>query len=321
MRLLTARECGPKLRTVDTRTPRPAAPPAPGPRTAGPLGRDDSLPEPLPRVLAIVLTWNGRDDTLACVESLLGIDYPRFEILVVDNASTDGTIDALGARFDGRIRMHRNDRNLLFAGGMNTGLEIALREGYDFALLLNNDTRFDPGLIRALVAAAVADAHIAATGPKIYYTDPPDVLWFAGGELSLWRGWSRHRGLRQKDRGQHDVPAAADYLTGCCMLLSTAALAEVGLLDPGYAMYAEDADWCLRARARGYRLMYAPAARMWHRVSASTGARSAYKIRRRLRSQLRLLARHARWYHWLTIPVFTAAEALRVGWALVRRRV
>jgi len=288
---------------------------------SGPPGRTSALPEPVPRVLAIVLTWNGRDDTLACVGSLLALDYPRFEILVVDNASTDGTIDALDARFAGRIRVQRNERNLLFAGGMNVGLESALRERFDFALLLNNDTRVDPGLIRGLVAAAAADARIAAAGPKIYYADPPDVLWFAGGELSLWRGWSRHIGLREPDHGQHDVSAAADYLTGCCMLIRTAALAEVGLLDTGYAMYAEDADWCLRARARGYRLVYAPAARMWHRVSASTGARSAYKIRRRARSQLRLLARHARWYHWLTIPVFTAAEAVRVGWMLLLRRV
>jgi GT2 family glycosyltransferase len=128
---------------------------------------------------------------------------------------------------------------------------------------------------------------------------------------------AHHRRLREADRGQHDVEREVDYLTGCAYLVRTAALRDVGLFDPGYAMYAEDADWSFRARERGWRLVYAPAARMWHHVSASSGARSWFKVRRRFRSQLRFLARHARWYHKLTIPFGTLAEALRVGWGLV----
>jgi GT2 family glycosyltransferase len=86
-------------------------------------------------------------------------------------------------------------------------------------------------------------------------------------------------------------------------------------------MYAEDADWCFRARARGWRLVYAPRARLWHHVSASAGARSWFKLRRRARSQLRFWHRHARWYHALTIPFATVGEAVRVGWLLLRRKV
>jgi GT2 family glycosyltransferase len=215
----------------------------------------------------------------------------------------------------------RNEQNLLFAGGMNVGLRRAVDAGYAFTLFMNNDVVVDPPLLRELVARAAGDPHIGAVGPKIYYFDRPDVLWFAGGELSLWRGWSRHRGLRQLDRGQHDVAREVDYLTGCALLVRREALQDVGFLDPGFAMYAEDADWCFRARARGYRLVYEPQARLWHRVSASAGARSWFKMRRRLRSQARFLRHHARWYHWLTIPLFSVAEALRVGWMLVRRRV
>ncbi len=102
------------------------------------------------------------------------------------------------------------------------------------------------------------------------------------------------------------------------MLMRCTALTDVGLLDTAYAMYAEDADWCFRARERGYRLRFAPAARLWHHVSASAGARSAYKMRRRLASQVRFLKRHARWYHWLAIPVFTVVEAVRVVWVVSR---
>jgi GT2 family glycosyltransferase len=269
----------------------------------------------------LVLTWNGRADTEACVESLLRLDYPHFDVLVVDNASSDDTLAALRARFGERVQLVRNERNLLVAGGMNVGLQRALDAGYEFVLLMNNDVVAHPQLLRELVARAVREPRVGAVGPKIYFHDRPDVLWFAGGELPLWRGWSRHRGLREVDRGQHDASREVDYLTGCALLVRAEALRDVGLLDTGFAMYAEDADWSFRARQRGWRLSYAPRARLWHRVSASAGARSWFKMRRRLRSQWRFLRRHARWYHWLTIPGFTLLELARIGILLWRKRV
>lgn len=269
----------------------------------------------------MVLTWNGREDTLACVDSVLALDYPRLQLLVVDNASNDGTADALRQRFGTRVEVHCNTTNLLYAGGMNVGLARAQQVGVDFVLLLNNDIVLDAGMLRALVAAACTDARIAAAGPKIYYHAEPQRLWFAGGELSLWRGWPRHHGLRQWDRGQHDRARDVDYLTGCALLVRTSVLSTVGLLDAGFAMYAEDADWCLRARRAGFRLRYVPEAHLRHKVSASAGSRSLFKIRRRFRSQMRLLRRHARWYQWPTIAVHTGAEALRVGLGLLTRRI
>ena len=284
-------------------------------------GDTRDLPAPAPRVLLVILTWNGRDDTLACVESALALDYPHFGVLVVDNASNDGSEAALRQRFGARIDIVRNDANLLYAGGMNVGIERARRDGAEYVLLLNNDIVLDPGLLRALIVAASSDARIAAAGPKIYYHAEPQRLWFAGGELSLWRGWPRHRGLRQWDRGQHDRARDVDYLTGCALLVRVSVLARIGLLDTGYAMYAEDADWCLRARRAGFRLRYVPEARLWHKVSASAGARSLFKMRRRFRSEMRLWRRHARWYHWLTIPFGTGVEVTRVVLALLARRI
>jgi GT2 family glycosyltransferase len=249
------------------------------------------------------------------------MDYPRFEVLVVDNGSSDGTAKALRSRFGSRIEVVENDRNLLFAGGMNVGLRRTLDGGADAVLLLNNDVVVDPGMLRALAATAARDPHIAAVGPKIYYFDAPQMVWFAGGELPLWRGWSRHLGLRESDHGQHDRERDVDYLTGCGFLVVRRALEDVGLFDTAYAMYAEDADWSFRARARGWRLVYAPSGRMWHRVSATAGARSWFKVSRRLASQLRFLRRHARWYHWLTIPFATVAELVRVATLLARRKI
>jgi len=278
-------------------------------------------PEAPPRVLALVLAWNGRRLTEACLDSVLQMEYPRFDVLVVDNASTDDTVPVLRQRYAARIELVANDTNLLFAGGMNVGLRRALAAGYDAVLLLNNDVVVDADMLQALVDSMGRDARIAAVGPKIYFYEPPDRIWFAGGALSLWRGWSHHRGLRELDRGQHDAERDVDYLTGCCFLVRREALEDVGLFDTGFAMYAEDADWSFRAREHGWRLVYAPAARMWHRVSASAGARSWFKIRRRIASQARFLRRHARWYHALAIPFGTLAEAVRVTGLLFRRRI
>jgi GT2 family glycosyltransferase len=278
-------------------------------------------PKDPPRVLALVLAWNGRSLTEACLDSVLQMDYPRFDVVVVDNASTDDTVSVLRQRYAARVELIANDTNLLFAGGMNVGLRRALAAGYDAVLLLNNDVVVDSGMLQALVDTIGRDPRIAAAGPKIYFYEPRDRIWFAGGELSLWRGWSRHRGLRQVDRGQHDVERDVDYLTGCCFLVRREALEDVGLFDTGFAMYAEDADWSFRARERGWRLVYAPAARMWHRVSASAGTRSWFKMRRRVMSQVRFLRRHARWYHAISIPFGTLVEAARITGLLVRRRV
>lgn len=272
------------------------------------------------RVLVIILTWNARTETGSCVESVLQLDHDRFDVLVIDNASEDGTVEALQQRFGDRILLLRNSSNLLFAGGMNVGLRRGLEQGYDAVLMLNNDVVVHPAMLRELLAVLRTSEDIAAVGPKIYYREPDDVLWCVGGEMNLWTGWPRHHGLRRRDAPEFDGLRDVDYLTGAGILFRRAALERVGLLDTGYAMYAEDVDWAFRARRLGYRLVVVPQARMWHAVSAAAGATSAFKIRRRLRSQLRFLRKHASWYHWLTIPFGTLWEFLRVGTGLLWRR-
>ena len=272
------------------------------------------------RVLVIILTWNARAETESCVESVLQLDHDSFDTLVIDNDSQDGTTEALQQRFGDRILLQGNSSNLLFAGGMNVGLAYALSHDYDSVLMLNNDVLVDPGMLRELLAVLRSANDIAAVGPKIFYVEPADTLWFAGAEMNLWKGWPRHRGLRQKDTGAFDRTEAVDYLTGAAILFRREALEQVGQLDVAYGMYAEDADWCFRARQAGFRVVYAPKARMWHHVSAAAGAASSFKIKMRTRSQFRFLRKHASWYHWLTIPFGTLAEFARVGWGLLSNR-
>jgi GT2 family glycosyltransferase len=136
-------------------------------------------------------------------------------------------------------------------------------------------------------------------------------LWFAGGTVNLWLGLTAHRGLRQTDRGQFALPARAGYLTGCALVARREVFEKVGYLDPGYFIYAEDADFSLRARRAGYGLWCVPRSRVWHRISASSGGGDTpFKFYHRTYSNAKLLARFARPWHWLTWPAAFACQGL-----------
>lgn len=266
-----------------------------------------------PRVTIVVLTWNGRSLTLECLESLSSLEYDNADIIVVDNASTDGTVAAIRERYGQRVTIIENTRNLGFSIGNNVGIRRALDNGSDYVLLLNNDTVVDPELLDHLVAVAGASQDVGIVGPKIYYASPPDRIWFAGGEVSLSRGTSRHIGIRETDRGQYDAIRDVDYVTGCALMASRSVFEVIGDLDPVFVAYFEDVDFCMRARQKGYRVVYVPAGRVWHRISSSTGGQlSVAKISRKLRSSIIFSRRYASARHWLTIPFFGAMDALRI---------
>jgi len=275
--------------------------------------RDQHESRMAPKIAVIVLNWNGKALTLDCVRSLLEIQTPNVETVVVDNASSDGSAEAVRQSFGDQVTVIVNDDNLGFAAGNNVGIQFALRNGADFVLLLNNDTVVDTDLINGMLRPFEADATVGITGPKIYYFDPPDQIWFAGGELFLARGVSRHIGIRETDRGQFDEQRVVDYVTGCALMARREVFELAGFLDPSYVAYYEDADLCMRARRAGFSIVYAPEGKVWHKISASTGGQvSRRKIVRKLKSTCMFFRRYARPWHWLTIPFFFAADVIRI---------
>jgi GT2 family glycosyltransferase len=275
-----------------------------------------------PRVAIILLTWNGKALTLACLESLASLEYDAVEIIVVDNGSTDGTADAVRGAYGDRVRVIENSSNLGFSRGNNVGIRRALDDGADLVLLLNNDTTVDPALVRHLADVIRSSGEIGIVGPKIYYASPPDRIWFAGGEISLARGVSRHIGIRERDRGQHDEVRDVDYITGCALMARRQVFEAIGGLDPGFTAYYEDADFCMRARRAGFRVVYVPSGRVWHKISASTGGQlGAAKVSRKLKSTFLFLRRHASWHHWLTIPFGFMADAARIAVLVAAGRI
>jgi GT2 family glycosyltransferase len=213
-------------------------------------------------VVAVVLSYNGREDTLAALESLRGIDT-----VVVDNGSTDGSADAVEERFP-EVELVRTGVNLGFAGGNNVGIRRALDRGADWVLLVNNDAAVEPGILDALAGGAAARPDAGVLACKVLFAGS-DRLWYAGAGFDPYLGRSRHDGF-----GEPDTPGELGdtvRATGAGMAVSRAAIETAGLLDEQLFLYAEDLEWCLRIREDGFAVVYVPQARVRHRVSAAAG--------------------------------------------------
>jgi GT2 family glycosyltransferase len=224
-----------------------------------------------PSVTIVLLNWNSWKDTVECIESCRKLSYPDFQILIVDNGSSDGSEALLRERFP-EIEFIQTGANLGFAGGNNVGIRHALEHGADYVWLLNNDTIVDPDALTPLVQAAGSEKKIGMVGSKIVYYDSPRLLWYAGAVLDPRKPHRpSHLGLNEEDRGQYDLTCQTGYVTGCSLLASKEMLAEVGLLDAELFLYFEDVDWSARAKAAGWKLMYCPGSLVYHKVSISTG--------------------------------------------------
>ena len=270
----------------------------------------------------VVLSWNGLALTRDTLRSLAACPLPegwRLHTLVVDNASSDGSPQMVRDEFPG-AELLALPENRRFAGGNNAGLARALETGADAVMLLNNDVVADPKLLEKLLAALAEQPDAGAVAPLIYFAPPSDRIWYGGGRCRPWLAWSAHRAIRDHDHGQFRSIEETGYLTGCCLLATADAWRKVGLLDERYFIYAEDADWCLRARAAGYKLLFVPTARLWHRVSASSGgAMNPWKVYQRLRANVTLWARHAHgWARVTWLPALLAQQAAYAAYLLAR---
>ena len=236
------------------------------------------------KVSVVIVNWNGWKDTLVCLASLAKVKKKnvRLSAVVVDNGSTNDSVAILSREFPG-VTILETGKNLGFTGGNNFGIRYALDHGADFVWLLNNDTFVDPNVLSMI--PAFDDPAVGICGSKIYFApgrefhrdrykenDRGNVLWYAGGIVDWANMYASHRGVDEVDRGQYDTGGETPFITGCSMVIRREVIDRIGLLDDRYYLYLEDLDYCLRARAAGFRLLYAPSSVLWH-VNAGSSAR------------------------------------------------
>ena len=246
----------------------------------------------LPKVSVVTLNWNGRAWLHDCLASVLDMDYPYYEVVMVDNGSTDGSVEFVRAQFPS-VHIVETGSNLGYARGFNAGLQYAAAGGAEYFLIMNNDTVIDRAALSALVETAQSRGKAGFVTGKIYLYDQPDTLQTVGKREDpiTWNG--RHIGWLEKDTGQFDSVEERVFLDDVMTLVDRRLYDEVGGYDPQFFLQAEEFDWQARAKKRGWRFYYTPKAKLWHRVSMSMGG-AGNSIGRYFdtRSRMVVMARH-----------------------------
>jgi GT2 family glycosyltransferase len=244
----------------------------------------------LPRVATIILNWNGLADTMECLASLQKLDYPNYDIVVVDNGSTDKSVEVIRKNFPD-VTLIENKENLGFVGGNNVGLHHTLNRDVDYVLLLNNDTIVDSRFLVELIKVLEVDRKIGIASPLIFYYDTPDEIWAAGAAINWANGFTER--LRAGDTADDGEPVFdVDFVSGCALLAKREVIEATGLLDADFFLYYEEIDWCVRAHKKGYRIVCVPQARIWHKVSKSIGVSSPLVSYYMTRNALLFLKKH-----------------------------
>ena len=221
----------------------------------------------------ILLNWNGCNETIQCIKMLQKIDYKNYKIILVDNGSRDDSVKILKEKFP-NIDMITIEHNKGFSGGANVGMQYALKNKPEYILLLNNDAKVKHNFLSELVKVAESNKKIGIVGSMVYYQNNKRLIQSAGGYKNF-KGLYPFKGPYQDkiDNGQFKKNILVDTMSGCSMLIKREVIEKIGMLDENHFIYAEDIDFCVRAKKAGYLLYTAVKSKVWHKVSASSGGR------------------------------------------------
>ena len=231
--------------------------------------KEKITPGNLPKVIIISLNWNRKEDTIECINSLLELEYPDYEIVVVDNGSTDGSAESFKKTFLD-ITVIENKKNLGYALGMNKGIEYALEQNVKYVLILNNDTVIDKNALKELVNVAESDPKIGFVSGKAYYHSEPNKLQVVGKIFNPNIGVIQNVGGGEIDHGQYDEIREYKFLDDIFWLVRTEVFRKVGMYDTHFFLQFEETDLCARAN-KYFKLVYTPHAKIWHKISQSAG--------------------------------------------------
>ena len=235
------------------------------------------------------------------LDSIRKLDYSNKEVLVVDNGSTDASLNTISNEFPD-FRLLKNSENLGFSAGMNIGIK---ESRGDLILLYNNDAIAHPASLSKMVETILSKNKIGMVGGLILYNKPNDVIWSCGGKLDLVTGTIWSDGLGQKIFAkkplQKNLVADVDYLSGCVLLIRKEVIQKIGLLDDAYLIGGQDLDWCLRARRAGFECVLNPSAIIWHIGSYSLRRMPLRSYAKKLKSDLQVIM-----LHFPMIPMFSA---------------
>jgi GT2 family glycosyltransferase len=302
------------------------------------------------KVSIIILNWNGWKDTIECLESLYQITYPNYDVVIVDNASEDESIEKIREYCENKIQVKsnffeydsnnkpikiieytreesvnrrkelkfeninsnkkliliKNEKNYGFAEGNNIGIRFSLKNlNPQYICLLNNDTVVEKDFLNKLVDATEKDLFIGIIGPKILYYDHQEIINSAGAEINWKTGSGKNIGFREIDEGQYNIIQDVDAVHGACMLIKKEVFFSVGLLDERFFILLEDTDFSIRAKKQGYRVLYYPHAKIFHKEERSRKKIPIINLRYSIRNRLLISRKYSNgWIVYIVFRIF-----------------
>lgn len=272
-----------------------------------------------PPVGIVIVNWNLKDSLRETLESFRKVNYPGLQIVVSDNASTDGSQEMVRQEFpEVHLLAHGTEQG--YARAASLGMA-HLVDKTEYIFSTTNDVIVDIEIINSLVDYAEKHPETGVLGPKIFFHDRPNVLWHAGARIHPLHGHCYSFGWLRKDHARYSKVRECDFVGGCGFLLRSAVLRQVGFYKEDLVFYSEDADLCYRVRESGYRVVFVPTAKMWHKVGATLAKNRPLQLRYSTRNSLYLLQRHRIGLHPITlwIHIFVASPAKMAFFALCGR--
>ena len=243
-----------------------------------------------PPVGVVIVNWNLKDSLRETLRSFQKVNYPGLQIVVSDNASSDGSVEMVRAEFP-EVHLMTREKGLGYAKGASLGVEYLLDKA-KYIFSTTNDVEVDPDMITRLVDYAEQNPAAGMIGTKIYFFDRPNVIWHAGAHINPFNGYNYHFGWERTDRGQYDQVKECDYVTGCGVLLRSETIKKTGAFKEDLIFYFEDADLCYRVRSAGYKIVYLPTAKMYHKVETTLAKNRGLQLHYITRNGLYLLQKH-----------------------------
>ena len=243
-------------------------------------------------VQIIVLNWNQKQLSSDCIDSLKKTSYKKKQIIFIDNASSDGSVDFIKNEHPD-IEIIQAPKNLGYAGGNNFGFR-SIKNQAVYTIFINNDTYVDPDFIGPLILELENNSNVVQTAPLIFYANQPNKIWYAGGQIFLPFSHIRHRGIRSINLEKFSHKKKVGYASGCCFCMRTVDFKELGMFDETYSMYCEDVDLSLRVSKAKGTIKVIPKSMIWHHISKSIGgSHSISKWYKKNTSTLKLIFKHS----------------------------
>lgn len=263
-----------------------------------------------PRIVIIVVNYKLKADTIDCIQSLLNAKATISDLIVVDNASNDGSVEAIRGVFGPDLRIIEAEDNKGYPHALNIGIPIALEMGADWALLMNNDVLVDANFLTELERAILAYPKYRLIAPMILYHAAPDRIWFLGSKAipGTIIGVRSYRGVI--DTGDFPEILDIDFVHGCTMMVHREVFEKIGMFDDEQIIYGDDADFSWRARLAGFKMAAVTKAKMWHKISLTMGRQKPKTVYLRTRNTILFYKRYAKNLQLLIMFLFTTARGI-----------